>query len=87
LGLKCENLILEFLEILFTANTLPSEKRLIQLNKADIKLKILKTYIRISFEVKAINLKRYLLLESPLQEIGSMLGGWIKSLKIENPDI
>ena len=57
------------------------------LKKADIKLKILKTLIRAVFDVKAIDQKKYLLLQGSLQEIGKMLGGWIKSITKENPAI
>jgi len=79
LGAKCENIILEILELLFLANSKQKASRLLILNKVDVKLKVLKTLIRLCFDVKAIDQKKYILLQERLQEIGKMLGGWIKS--------
>ncbi len=81
---KCEALIIEILELLFEANAARQE-RFVLLKKIDLKLKILKTIIRLSFDCRAIDQKKYLYLEKALQEIGKMLGGWIKSLK--NPAV
>lgn len=39
---------------------------------------LLKVLIRLSRETGCIDLKRYLDIEKQLQEIGRMLGGWIK---------
>lgn len=52
----------------FTSNPPPHE----------FKLKIL---IRILKDLKILDIKKYLLLEDELQEIGKMLGGWIKFVK------
>lgn len=82
MGQKCENITLEILELLFLANSKQSRSRLLILNKVDVKLKILKTLIRLCFDVKVINQKKYLILQEKLQEIGKMLGGWIKSLNL-----
>jgi hypothetical protein len=79
LGVKCENIILEILELLFLANSKQKASRSLILNKVDVKLKILKTLIRLCFDIKAIDQKKYILLQEHLQEIGKMLGGWIKS--------
>lgn len=79
LGAKCENIVLEILELLFLANSKQNASRSLILNKVDVKLKILKTLIRFCFDIKAIDQKKYILLQEHLQEIGEMLGGWIKS--------
>ncbi len=81
LGIKCENIVLEILELLFLANSKTKSSRLLILNKADVKLKVLKTLIRICFDIKAIDQKKYILLQGQLQEIGRMIGGWIKQTK------
>lgn len=87
IGQKCEMLILEFLESLFEANSTRGRQRLILLQKLDNKLKIIKTMIRICFDVKALNQKKYIHCEEHLQEIGKMLGGWIKITQKENPAV
>jgi hypothetical protein len=81
LGVKAENLSLEILEKLFEANSKSGNSRLETLNKVDLKLKILQTIIRLCWEVKALDEKKYIQLQEILQEVGRMLGGWIKTTK------
>lgn len=64
------------------ANAKRTEKsRLLILNKVDVKVKILKMIIRLSYEIKVISQGQYVVLITDLQELGKMLGGWIKSLQ------
>lgn len=70
---------------LYAANAQPNHSKLALLKSVDVKLGILKMLARIAFDVHAIDPKKYLKLEQSLQEIGKMLGGWMKSLKNENP--
>lgn len=82
IGQKSENIIFEILELLFMANAKRTEKsRLLILNKVDVKVKILKMIIRLSYEIKVISQGQYVVLITDLQELGKMLGGWIKSLQ------
>jgi len=81
LGQKCENATLEILELLFLANSKPDSKKPAVLAEADLKLKVLQTLVRICSDVRAIEKNTYISLEETLEEIGRMLGGWIKSLK------
>lgn len=87
MGQKCENLTLEILELLFLANAKQNHEKIPILDSIDIKLKILKTVIRLAFDSKIIDQKKYLKLEESLQEIGRMLGGWIKSVKENAPSV
>ena len=80
LGQKLETTTLDLLEILITASNTKEEK-LIWLNKASTKIDLLKILVRLSFEIKSIDQKKYLKLEKILQEIGKMIGGWIRSTK------
>jgi hypothetical protein len=57
--------------------------RALLLGKADLKLKILKLLVRLAYESKAWDEKKYILLEEKLVELGKMLGGWIKAT--QNP--
>lgn len=72
---------MEILEKLFEANSKAGKTRLKTLNEIDLKLKILQTVIRICWEVQALDENKYIRLQEPLQEIGKMLGGWIRSTK------
>lgn len=79
LGQKIEQIILEILELILKASY--SREKIISLGNASLKLDFLKVLIRITYETKTIDQKKYLLMEKELQEMGRMLGGWIRSLK------
>lgn len=81
LGAKCEQYIINILELLLRANSLPKEKKLEVIESANTKFDLLKVFIRLTKELKIIDNKKYLTLQSSIQEIGKMFGGWIKSLK------
>ena len=80
-GQKCENIIIEILESIIIALQIPKNNKLPYLEKASIKLNVLKIFFRLTTEFKIIDNKKYVNLEIYCQEIGKMLGGWIKSVK------
>jgi len=51
------------------------------LEQTSLKLNLLRVFLRLCKEVKAIDNKKYVLLQEKIDEIGRMLGGWIKSTK------
>jgi len=79
IGQKIECGILEVIEGIVTASQLSKSEKLPILQKTSIKLDLLKVLIRLSKDLKILDNKKYLALESYLQEIGKMLGGWIKA--------
>ena len=80
LGVKIENSLLDLLELLIAAGHSSKREKLPMLHEASIKLDLTKTFIRLCKDIKVIDEQKYLLLQTDLQEIGKMLGGWIKSL-------
>ena len=48
---------------------------------ANGKLDLLKLLIRLCFEIRSIDQKAYITLEEQLQEVGKMLGGWLRSIR------
>lgn len=80
IGLKIQNVCLELLENLLSASHASKQNKSEFLSKAATKLDLLKTLLRLSEDVKALPTKNYLALSGKLQEVGRMLGGWIKSL-------
>ena len=79
--LRCENIILDILEnILLASQTHRSEKIPI-LEKVSLKLNFLRVFLRLMKEVKTIDNKKYTKLETSVDEIGRMLGGWLRSTK------
>jgi four helix bundle protein len=81
LARKIEQSILDLLESLSSAEFSVASTKASLLNTASIKLDFLKLLFRMLYDLKIINQPKYLELEKQLQEIGRMLGGWIKSLK------
>ena len=81
IGLRCENVTLDILEMLYEANAKHGQNRLTVMQSLDLKLKIIQALIKALFDIKAIDDKKFLSLSEPLIEIGKMLGGWIKTTK------
>jgi four helix bundle protein len=79
LGQRVENSLLDFMESIILASQLSKTDKLPVLQKASIKLDVLKVFIRLCKDLKILDNKKYLILESQIQEIGRMLGGWIKA--------
>lgn len=84
LGGKIDRYFLETLELLFTASYLSKDQKLPYLQKSAIKLDLLKFFLQLSWELKTLDNKKYIILSEQLNEIGKMLGGWIKGLQKEN---
>ena len=81
LGLRIENLILEILELFVLALNKSGKSKLLILEKADVKLKLLKLLIRLSNDYKITEDNRYIILSEQIVEIGKILGGWLKKAK------
>ena len=80
LGRKIDSLILEIIELIFLALNSEKKEKTIILRKASLKIDLLKIVIRLAKETKALDNKKYILLQKELQEIGKMLGGWIRAI-------
>ncbi|MEK7076647.1 MAG: diversity-generating retroelement protein Avd [Patescibacteria group bacterium] len=85
LGKRCEDALLEFLEYVLIAASQPKERKLRVLEAANGKFDVLKVLFRVAREFKMLDNKKYLSLETRSQEIGKMLGGWIRSLATKTP--
>ena len=79
--LKIENVCLEIIPLIVTAALESKNNKLLILNSTRIKIEVLKRLIRITNELNIIEKKKYIDLESDLQEISKMIAGWIKYLK------
>lgn len=80
LGAKCEQYIIAVLELLLETSYLPKEAKRPILLKANNKFETLKIFIRVLRELNILDQKKYLTLQSLIQEIGKMFGGWMRSL-------
>ena len=83
LGQKIENLILEIIELSLKTAYLPKLEKLTPLKEIDSKTNLLKIIIRLTNEIKSLDNKKYLILQEKLQEIGKMVGGWIRYVSVQ----
>lgn len=81
LGRRCEEYILKFMEFILLAAGFDKPHKLKALEEANNKFDVLKVLFRMARELKMLDNKKYLSLEEKAQEIGRMLGGWIRSLR------
>jgi len=81
LGQRLDSTTLEVFESLVAASTQEPIQKLLLLEKASTKLETLKLLIRLAKDTQSLDNKRYIHLENYLQEIGKMLGGWLKHTK------
>jgi hypothetical protein len=81
LGNKCELYLVAVLELLLAAGSLPKDRKGEAIQQASVKFDALKVFLRMQREFGLLDNKKYLTLQTPIQEIGRMLGGWQRSLK------
>ena len=80
LGEKITSLFIQLIELILVAGYSSKDKKLDIVNKAILILDLLKYFLQMAFDLKAIDSKQVATLVSPLSEIGKMLGGWKKQL-------
>jgi hypothetical protein len=81
IGTKIDSLFLETIELIMRAAYSDKIEKLISLKDASVKLDLLKFFLQIAWEIRSLDNKKYIQLSERLDEIGKMLGGWIKVLK------
>lgn len=83
LGEKCNLILIEILEYLLEVSSLDKLGRIACLEKISVKLNLFRVYIRLAKDIKVLESKKYILIQEMVDEIGRMLGGWIRKNKIE----
>lgn len=76
---RCENSILDMLENLLEAGYGKHSNKQERLEIASIKLNLIRFFVRLMKDTKSLDTKKYLTLQLHIDEIGRMLGGWIRS--------
>ena len=69
------------LELLLEASHTTKDRKTTLINQASVKFDALKFFLRIARELKILDNKKYLIMQTQIQEIGRMLGGWQRSLQ------
>lgn len=81
IGAKIDNLFTDCLEIALFINYSPKEQRLDALNQLSVKFDSLKFFLKLLWEIKGMDTKKFNHLSVPIAEIGKMIGKFIKILK------
>ncbi len=76
---RSENAILDILECFFEAGYSKGSNKITLLERASVKLNLLRFLFRLMKETKTFDNKKYVVLQEMIDEIGRMLGGWIRS--------
>ncbi len=76
LGNRIENKLLDILELLLTANY--TRTKLEALRQANLELENFRFLARLSHDLQFINLRRYEFISKEANEIGRLIGGWIR---------
>jgi len=78
---RSEAILLQILENLFEAGYLGKSQKLPLLEQASIKLNVFRFLVRTMKETRTLDMKKYQVLQQKIDELGRMLGGWIRSTK------
>lgn len=79
LGQRCEIVLLDILELIILASSISKQEKLPVLRKVSTKIDVLKVLFKLGNDLKIVDNKKYQILEQSLNEIGKMVGGWIKT--------
>ena len=81
LGEKIDATFIQTLEYLFVASYQSKNEKLPTILFAIRKIDLLKFFLRIAWELRALDNKKYALLSEKTDELGRMVGGWRKGLE------
>ena len=76
---RSENAILDMVECILEAGYSKTSDKVVILERASTKLNLLRFFVRLMKETRSIDTKKYTALQTHIDEIGRMLGGWIRS--------
>lgn len=82
LGQKCEAVLIEILEAVILASSVSKQEKLPVLKRASSKVDVLRVLFSLCKDLKILDNKKYATIDSMLQEVGKMLGGWIKTTSL-----
>jgi uncharacterized membrane protein len=81
LWLRVEKTNLDVIEGILQATALYKEEKIIVLDKVSINLNMLRVFVRLSHDTNLLDTNMYARIQQQVDEIGRMLGGWIKHFK------
>lgn len=85
LGDKIDQLFVQLLELLLVASYQSKTDKLPTIRSAVRRMDVLKFFLRITWEIGALENKKYANLSEQAHELGRMIGGWKKGLESKTP--
>ncbi len=86
IGSKIDILFLDAIEYAFLASYNHTEAKMILLSRSISKVDLIKLLLQLSWEIKALDNKKYAHLSQRFEEVGKMLGGWKRQLDTKTPE-
>ncbi len=80
MGEKINTIFTDLIELVLTASYVSKEHKLVIVQKASLKLDILKFFLQLTWNLKALDNKKFADISAQLAEVGKMIGGWQKQL-------
>ena len=78
IGQKMKDISLEMLDWIIIANSEKDKRPM--LRQINLRVEKLRIYVRLCFDLKIIGIDKYEVLSKYIDEIGRMIGGWMKSV-------
>lgn len=86
LGDKIDTRFLNVLELISVATYQEKEGKVATLSRAITGVDLLKFLLRVAWELKILDEKKYATLSEGIQEIGRQIGGWKKGIQKKTPE-
>ena len=83
MGTRVDNLFTDCLELSLYAGYAEKKEKPVVIKKLSVKFDALKFFLKLLWEIKALDNKKYTTLSASLAEVGKMIGGWLKLFKTE----
>lgn len=87
LGDKIDTTFIHLLELLFVASYQSKAEKLPTIRAAIRRMDVLKFFLRIAWELNALDTKKYATISEKTDELGRMIGGWKKGLESKTPPV
>lgn len=81
LASKIDSYFVDCLELALLAGYASRQEKAVYVKKLSAKLDCLKFFLKILWELKALDNKKYINLSAELAEVGKMIGGWLKMFR------
>lgn len=78
---RSDRIILDMIECIFQAGYSKNTDKIVILEQTSTKLNMLRFFIRLMKDTATLNSKQYVALQEIIDEIGRMLGGWLRSIR------